>query len=351
MRASTLLGLGLALVIGLVVVAGIRFSGVFSRTPPSPPPPEPKPVMVLAAKDNLYMGTSATSLNVGLREATKEERELVLDDRKQGYKTYLPPVVEAAHLRKLKRNVAVNALLQRDDFEQMELPEAVAARLSPGMRAVDVELPKERAGAGLLRLGERVDVFLTSKISTDLAGSNARTAIAPIAKDVKIVVKRDILYTLMIPVPEDKPVSFILEANPYRAALIEYSKTKGLITLVATSSKGKEPNPSDAEREQDLIDRFVNGDASVNETDLERIFRLPMLPALPQPLRVEMYEAGKLTNTTLVQAPVPARLERNEGGYHFFIPSEGSQMTPRHDGAKKDGPPNIGVRPTPPKKK
>ena len=348
MRASTLLGLALALVIGLVVVAGIRFSGVFARTPPPPPAEKKEPVLVLMASKNLYEGTASTSLDVATRPATEEE----IKYRAEHPNEVMPPYPEAAHLRILKQNVPVGQMLKREDFEKIDVPTGIGGRISEGMRAVDVELPKERADAGLLRLGEHVDVYLTSKVCTDATGSNARTAIAPIAKDLKIVVKRDILYTLMIPVPEDKPVSFILEANPYRAALIEYSKARGLLTLVATSSKGKERDVIAAAREQELAERFIKGNAAISEFDLEQIFGLPPLPAAPQPMRVEMYEAGKLNSVAIVNSPVPVKYERFEGRYHFLMPGEAAQMTARNDGSRKDaGPPNIGVRPTPPKKK
>jgi Flp pilus assembly protein CpaB len=342
MRASTLLGLALALFVGLIVVAGIRYSGIFS---PKATVTETKkaesPVMVLAATRNLFEGTSPTSQDVGLRRATDAEIKLINEG------VLLPAHPEAAQLLVLKRNVAANDALKKDYFEEMSLPEGVGKRIGPGMRAVDVELPKDRAAAGLLRRGEHVDVYLTSKVCTDEAGSNPRTAIAPIAKNLKIVVKRDVLYTLMIPVPEDKPVSYILEANPYRAALIEFSKSKGNITLVATSSQGKMADIG-TEREEELVNRFIKGEASVSERDLEKIFRLDPLPATPQPLRVEMFEAGKLTSVTLVQAPVPTTYERFEGGYRFFMPADAAKLTVKLDPAKKDNAANpIGVKSLP----
>jgi Flp pilus assembly protein CpaB len=344
MRASTLLGLALAMGVGLVGVAGIRYSGIFSRTPP-PTPEKKEPILVLMAAKNLYEGSAATSLDVATRPASEEEIKLLRSNPEK----VMPPFTEAAHLRILKRNVPVGEMLLREYFEDISIPAGVGMRLAPGMRAVDVELPKERADAGLLRLGERVDVYLTSKVCTDAAGSNPRTATAAIAKDLKVIVKRDILYTLMIPVPEDKPVSFILEANPYRAALVEFAKTRGLLTLVASSMKAKEADSSESEKI--LVEQFVQGKASVSERDLEAIFQLPDLPAVAQPLRVETYEAGKLSNVTIVPTPVPGRYERIEGGYHFLMPSEGLQVQARHDGKKDAGPSHIGVKPTPPKKK
>jgi Flp pilus assembly protein CpaB len=346
MKASTLLGLALSVIVGLIVVAGIRFSGVLNRTPAVQAKVEP--VMVLAAARNLFQGTAATTNDVGLRAANSAELDFV----RRNPEKVLPANPEAAHLRILKCNISANELLLKEHFEDMTLPTAIGARIAPGMRAVDVELPKERAGAGLLRLGEHVDVYLTSTICTDASGSQPRSAIAAIANGLKIVVKRDVLYTLMIPVPEDKPVSYILEANPYRAALIEFSKSKGLLTLVASSAQAKEPeNTIGLQKEQELVDRFIKREASVSENDLAKIFRLPPLPAPLQPMRVETYDGSRLSNVTIVHTQAPPGVA-GEGSYCFFMPGETPQVAAKQNGAKKDSPQNsISTVQAPPKNK
>ncbi len=230
MRASTLLGLAIALMLGVVVVAGVRYSGILA---PKPPPliPKEQPVLVLAAKRNLNKGLAATINDAGVRAARPDELELV---RKYPEKLF-PINPEATNQLILKRDVGAEQILLREYFDEIKLPPEITKRLGPGMRAVDIEVPKDRAAAGLLRVDERVDVFLTSKIVTDPTASPSRSGIAPIAKNLKIIVKRDALIIFSAPVPEDKPVSYIVEANPYRAALIEYCKSKGLLTLVASA--------------------------------------------------------------------------------------------------------------------
>ena len=333
MRASTLLGLALALIFGLVAVAGIRYSGILNRAAP-----KVETVMVLAAKHNLYEGMAATSNDVGLRPATPEELDLI----KRHPEKVLPANPEAAHLRILARNVPANELLLKEYFQEMSLPPEISKHLAPGMRAVEVELPKDRAGAGLLRLGEYVDVFLTSKVCTDASGSQPRSAIAAIARGLKIVVKRNSPYPLMIPVSKDEPVSYILEANPYRAALIEFSKSKGNITLVVSS--GPADNALPAQKEQELVDRFVKGESSVTESDLERIFHLAPLPPVQKPLRVEQYTGGQLKNVTVIN-PEPSEVP-GEGIYCFFVPGDSPQPTTKEGGKKEAPANNISVHPT-----
>src|SRR5262249_31105528 len=177
------------------------------------------------AKNNIFEGTTAMITDVVVRKATPAEAKRVKDEGDK----LLPPSVEAADLRIAARNIAVGELLTKDAFLEQSIPDPVSLRLSPGMRSVTLVLPRDRAAGGLIRVGEFVDVTLTTTICTDPKCTASRNATAPLAQGLKVVVKRDSLWTMMAPIPEDKPVSFILEANAYRAALIEFAKTRGTL--------------------------------------------------------------------------------------------------------------------------
>src|SRR4029077_19835034 len=99
------------------------------------------------------------------------------------------------------------------------MPESWDIILGPGMKAVNVKLPRDRAGGGLIRKDDRVDVYLTSTITN---GMTAETMTAPLAMGLRVVIKRDSIWTGMRGDDESKPIPFTLEANAYRAALIEY---------------------------------------------------------------------------------------------------------------------------------
>ena len=148
--------------------------------------------------------------------------------------------------------------------------------------------------------------------------SRARTAIAPIRRDLKIIVKRGIPFdNIMMPLPEDKPVSFILEANPYRAALIEYAKSRGILTLVATAG-GAGGQLDDLNAEQERVTAFVQGKAAVNESDLVRIFHLPPIQPPVPPLRVEHYAGTDMKKVEILDPTNGKAMPVL--GYHFMIP-------------------------------
>jgi Flp pilus assembly protein CpaB len=301
--------------------------------------------MVLVAAKNLYKGTAATFLDGKLRAATDKEQEFM----KQNAGKLFPTDPEAVHLRILAHNVAADKILLEDQFEPITLPKAVNELISPGMRAVDIELPKDRAASGLLRVGERVDVYLTCKVQPDRGDLPPRTAIAPIARNLKVIVKRGYLVTLMIPVPEDKPVSFIVEANPYRAALIEFAKTKGNITLVDTPLT---KHDSESPEEQERVKAILDGKIAISEKDLEKIFHLPPIVPIPPPLKVEHLAGTSLKNVTTVEPDGMAKLSMLDLGYRFLPPTEEIRRTPEPPiGSQPVGPNNISPKAVPPAKK
>src|SRR5262249_61912271 len=105
--------------------------------------------------------------------------------------------------------------------QEMTKPEPLSQRLLPSMRAVNLSLTKEHSGGGLIQVGEWVDVVLTSSVESDGAAS---TRTATIAHNVRVIAKRNVLWPVFAPLTDDKPVHFTVEANPYRAALIEFAK-------------------------------------------------------------------------------------------------------------------------------
>ena len=325
MRASTLLGLAIALMLGVVVVGGVKYSGILAPKP-APVVPKIEPVLVLAAKRNLYKGLAATINDAGVRAATREELDFV---QKNPDKLF-PKNPEATNQRILKRNVGADEILLKEYFEEIVLPddvskrlEEVSKRLGIQMRTVDIEVPKDRAAAGLLRVGEHVDVLLTSKILTDPSGGPARTGTAPIAKDLEIIVKRDALIQFLAPVPKDDPVSYIVAADPYRAALIEYSKSKGLLTLVASPPGVPGPNAEEQKIEEIRVNAFLRGKLSVSESDLERIFHLPQLLPKQPPIRVEYLTGVKVSRVDEIDMDTQGRVSP-AGTYRFVNPDDQS---------------------------
>jgi Flp pilus assembly protein CpaB len=302
MKASTLFSVTVALFLGLAVAVGAKYSGLFSPKPPTlqqPPPPKAK---VLVASKNLFEGYTIGPTDVAIRDMTAEEEAFYREHKEQ----FMPPKIEAAALRTLNRSVEADQPILRDYLDEINLPQAISRRLSsPSMRAVNITLPPERAAGGLIARGEFVDVNLTTRIF--VAGkprSFSTTETATIARNLKVIVKRNQLWNQLAPVDPQKPITFTLEANVYRAALIEYAKTKGDLTLVPTAtppdtkgsrslSSGSQSDPSSKEyaNEDERIAAMQRGEYAVGDADLERIFNLkpPESPNYKAPGQIEQW--------------------------------------------------------------
>jgi Flp pilus assembly protein CpaB len=306
MKASTLLSVTVALFLGLAVAVGAKYSGFFSPKPPPPPPqPKPKPKVLVAAK-NLFDGYTILQGDVNVRDMTEEEEA----DYREHKDKYLPPKPEVAILRVLNRSVEADQPILRDYLDDINLPQAIHRRLSsPTMRAVNVTVPPERAAGGLIQRGEYVDVYLTTRIFVlGRRRSTSMTETAAIARNLKVIVKRNMLWDAVVPLDPNKPIEFTLEANVYRAALIEYAKTKGQLTLVPTATpkdpKGKpafvsagqnDLNSKEYQNEDERVEAFLRGEYAVSDADLERIFNLkpPNSPSYSKPIEIEQYTGNR----------------------------------------------------------
>jgi Flp pilus assembly protein CpaB len=295
MRATTLFALTIALVLGLGAAAAAKYFGLLEpRAAAAPPPPAPPPpVMVLVAGTNLFKGHALTANDVKVREARQDE----LDDVRLNKKDYLPAVVNAANYRVMSENLMADTPikikhLEPQDFDNLE------KRISPYMRAVNLDLPKARCAGGMIQKDDRVDVLMTTNVAAGSDKPLLRTAW--IARDVRVVAKRNSLLTALAVNPDVVP--FTLEANPYRAALIAFAEQKGTLTLVPRAA-GKptlaipplgRPTFSDSESdeyrdEDERVQKVENLEYAVSEVDLVRIFKLPPIPVKvppPPPTRV-----------------------------------------------------------------
>src|SRR5579875_1555772 len=339
MKASTLFSVTVALFLGLAVAVGVKYSGLLNPKPPAlPQPPRPKPKVVVAAK-NLFEGYTIMPGDVSVRDMSDEEEAFYREHKEQ----FLPPKIEAAIMRVLNRSVEADQPILRDYVDDINLPQALHRRLSsPTMRAVNVTVPAERAAGGLIQRGEYVDVYLTTRIF--LAGkpkSASTTETAAIARNLRVIVKRNMLWDALAPLDPKKPIEFTLEANAYRAALIEYAKTKGDLTLVPTALpkdvKGdrsslftaqNDPNSKEYQNEDERVEAFLRGELAVGDADLERIFNLrpPDKPMYANPIQIEQYvgtqfrgvqsfgEGGKKNNNEL------ARPNTGQPSFYTFAP-------------------------------
>jgi Flp pilus assembly protein CpaB len=305
MRASTLFALTVAVLIGLGVAIAAKLGGYFSP-PVVETPPKKQDIMILAAAHNLFGGDMIDVSGVHVRALKPEELAHYQSHRDQ----YLPPLPSAAALRITRRNIYADEPMLKECLQEMARPEALHSRLLPQMRAVNLSITKEHSAGGLIQVGDWVDVFLTSKIDNGQGANSTRTAC--IIPRVRVIAKRNSLWPIFAPLPDDKPVNFTLEVNPYRAALLEFSRAKGMLSMAPLPADEKrkletrregllenvsgirpvhfiETGTEEAVAEDGRVAAFGHGELVVSEFDLIRIFGLTTPPPPIAPVSVERF--------------------------------------------------------------
>ncbi len=331
MRASTLFALTLAILVGLgVAIAGKRL-GLF-KGPPAPEPPAKKAdVMALVAARNLFAGDLIDTAGVKVRALRPEE----LDHYQQHKDDYVPAVVAATFLRVADKNIYADQAILKSSLKDMAKPEPLHTRLLPRMRAVNLSLSKDQSAGGLIQLGDWVDVLLTCTIDRKDQGPTTRTACA--VPHARVVAKRNSLWPIYAPLPEDKPIHYTVEVNPYRAALLEFARTRGQVSLAPIPSfeqqkleslrdqalLGATPiapalfgptGGSEGDDEEERVTAYLRGELAVTEADLIRIFGV-VSPAPPlAPVMIERLSGvGRFDPVTFSQGGTLLDFSRKNG--------------------------------------
>jgi Flp pilus assembly protein CpaB len=279
----------LALLAGLGSVVAARYAGWLGKV--EPPREKEKEVQVLVAARNIFPGDLIDASYVRTRPLKPEEKS----DYQQKQDDFLPAQPQAASLRVANKAIEADAPIRRRDLNDLKKPEPLNQRLLPNMRAV-------------------------TSIST---GSGETTRTAPLALNLRVIAKRNALWTVFAGLPENKAVNFTLEANSYRSALIEFGKTKGTLTLAPVSSAeqkaleerrerllaGKDPKmlpvsfaraaDKEVSAEEERVEQFVKGEYSVGTQDLIRIFDLQTSPPPQSPVVIEYFSG--LQRTAIVR--------------------------------------------------
>jgi len=302
MKASTLFVICIALLVGLGAVGTAQFLGIFKKNSPVVDSAvKSDPILVLVAVSDLPAGVAITSNDVRVRELYPNERELYEQNRGN----FMPAFVSAAHLRTPTQKINADVPLLRKYFKE-DQPAPFSTRLSEGMRGANVSVPKERCAGGLIQVGEYVDVLLTTKINDAVNPSRQFIKTATVARQCRVIAKRNNLRSMMQADADGSSIPFGLETNPYRAALIEFAQHKGQITLVpvpmpnadilnplpvknemATMSKGFSDMTSPEYRDEDQrVEQMNQGIYAIGDEDLVRIFRIAPPPSKIPPTKV-----------------------------------------------------------------
>ncbi|GBD35437.1 hypothetical protein HRbin36_00549 [bacterium HR36] len=242
MRPSTILAAIIAIVVGLLLVVLVRWlKPEWFGLRPAEGQAQAAQVLgeqILVAARNIYAGKCITEEDVRVRLARPNEKEHYKGQH------LLPAYVPAAIGRVAVKPIPADHALTEEALEPLDAyKDQLAERITPGMRAVNLQLPITESGGGLIRVGDYVDVLIKTTIEpnpncltlAELCRLGLPATMEGIlVRDARVIVRRNVLW------PNCRPYSlcvtnFILETDPYRAALLEYAKDRGLITLIPIS--------------------------------------------------------------------------------------------------------------------
>lgn len=345
MKASTLFAVTVSLLLGLGAVAGARYAGLFKKDEAPPAAKEP-PIRVLVAANNMFEGVVVTSDQAVVVEVPPEAPGYA--KLKANQDKLLPPRPAAVSSRIPRQHITADEPLYKAMFADISLPERITERLDPGMRSVNVSVQKDRAAGGAIRVGEYVDVMLTSDINYkgERFGDGLKTNC--IARGCKVIMKRNNPWAALGSDPDDKPLNFTLQANPYRAGLIEFAINKGTLSLLPTTAPQPTTTGSFADLnsreyadEQTRVDLMNKNDYPITNADLVRIFNLvPPTPVAPPPppkvtrniagvdfVSSKVFSADGLPLGNAAPGATAANLAQQaqqgggQGGFNFAVPS------------------------------
>ncbi len=330
MRGSLLAVVAVAVVLGLGVVALVRAAGWLDRPAAPPPPPQPVVVapppppvqpLVLVARRPMYSGDMVDAESLALRALRADEAK----DYDANKADYLVSV-ESAFLRDLARDISADTPLRKADLAPVQKPEPLNARLAPGTRAIDLAVPKELAAGGLIAVGDWVDVLVLTDVSrTDSPARVPQSGV--VVQAAPIVAKRSSLFSVFS-APKAGPIGHMVAVNPYRAALLEYARSVGTISLVPVSAAEKrrldtiktrattnptaaaaaavpfaEPGSPEFRDEVERIEKYNRGELAVGRADLARVLQLaPPAPRTPA-VQIEIIRGTARAGTATFEPP------------------------------------------------
>ena len=281
MRFSLLAVIAIAIVIGLAVVFLVKALGLLAPARVESPvvTPAPPPVIsVLVPTRNLFVTDTLNPGDVTVRPLRPSE----VDDYKAHTSDYLNPVPSIAYFRYMARDITADQPIKRSDLVEPKKPDPLNLRLIPSARAVNVLVLKDSSVGGLIQVGDWVDVHVLTDVNR--SDSPTRQILGGLlVRNAQVIAKRDTLYSIYSPL-QPGPISFALSTNPYRAALIEYARTVGSLSLVPVSADEKEKLDAlkkDADRDPSKVNQILMGDPASPEYPLEadRLRRYAMGPS------------------------------------------------------------------------
>jgi hypothetical protein len=233
----------------------------------APLPPRGDRPRVLVFKERMGKGLVVMKDEIVVRAVKDDEMAKYVVDRHR----YLPALPEVVFFRVLSRPVDADVPLMKDDFEPIGTLEP-----APGMKAVRLRFPLDDLNGGIPKVGDRVNLC----VSIDSPGRGGKAQIAtspPIAEGVKVLGRGDLWTTLSI--------ELTLEMNPYRKALVEFAKQRGVLTISPAPkiAGAGSLDPDLAKKEERRVAEFLHGQL-ITDREFEEITGFPAVEPTRSPI-------------------------------------------------------------------
>ena len=266
--------------------AQVEVARVAEEPPPSTEPPETREVLVAARA--LPVGTllgKDDMTRLSLDPAAVDEDHFVVTDAVTGVVTdavtgVVTDAVTAASLRghAVREAIAEGAPLTRSAVVGPHQRGFLAAVLRPGARAVTIRVGPATSHAGLIDLGDRVDVILSAELAVD--GGERSVYARTIVEDVRVVAidRRIGSGTDSTAGGEGEEAgrtemtTATLEAAPVQGDRLVLGEHEGRLSLAVRSLAGAQSSdPATASQAVDLREMLLSSsEFSVSEARLRR---------------------------------------------------------------------------------
>ena len=243
MKVTQILVLGVALGAGLLAAVLVtQMSGAPAPMPApvasmptlAPPPPPPETVDVLVAQREIPTGKKIEAADLGWQSFPKSGI----------VEFYLTKTARANAVQDLTGTIARATFLQGEPIREQRLFKAdrgfMSVILSPGMRAVAVEVKAVSTAGGFVLPNDRVDIILTRANPLKTPGSDSYQS-DTILNNVRVLAIDQVVGDRAEPALTVKD-TVTLELSPRQAEMVVQAQQLGVISLALRSVREGEPN-------------------------------------------------------------------------------------------------------------
>jgi pilus assembly protein CpaB len=237
--------------------------------------------MILVAATQIDAGSLLTSDNL-------QQKEIPITEMAKEYNLDTPDIRRGLMGAMVKRNLGVGEAVRSDDLMRPSDHGFMAAVLSPGMRAVTINVDAASGSSGLIWPGDRVDLILTQVNNDPNATAGRRISAHTVLSNVRVVA----VDAQLVAGPNRNAAAIVdaanrtvtLEVDEDQAQRVAVGMRLGRLSVSVRASStvagnAKTPTKNDATFAQDILPDLVDKPAAAPVA--------PVIVAAPPPAPVE----------------------------------------------------------------